>query len=119
MKKSLSVAATTVAILFASVATAAPANADTASRKRCISAEDMCIWAKKGFSGSQWAVTGEWGGQCTNPLMSGHSVANGRAGTVRFYSKKNCRGSFFDIKKRDYATKTPFAVASYQGKPAS
>lgn len=119
MRKSLSIAATVLTVMAASLATAAPASADTASRKRCISAENMCIWAKKGFSGSQWAVTNEWGGQCTTPLMSGHSVANGRAGTVRFYSKKNCRGSFFDIKKSDYSTKTPFAVASYQGKRAS
>ncbi|MFD4875364.1 peptidase inhibitor family I36 protein [Streptomyces sp. NPDC058420] len=101
--------------MLTGVAVAAPASAS--DRSDCISLGEVCIWANKNFTGNTFSANRNWGGQCRDSLVLGHSVAQGRGAIVRFYSKDGCTGSYFDIKVNDYSASTPFAVHSFQVKP--
>ncbi|MCL7368600.1 peptidase inhibitor family I36 protein [Streptomyces ardesiacus] len=115
MKKLLGVASTTAAVVAAGMFAAPPASASNQSD--CIALKLVCVWSNTNFSGNTFTANSNWGGSCKNSLVVGNSVAQGRGAIIRFYSKDNCTGSYFDIKVNNYSSKTPFAVHSFQVKP--
>ncbi|MEU6373827.1 peptidase inhibitor family I36 protein [Streptomyces sp. NPDC046909] len=114
MKRAFGIVSAAVTLSAAAIVAAPPASASTADRNSCISALSVCVWQNTNYEGNRFAASGNWTGGCANSLTLGHSVANGRTFDVRYYSKDNCTGSYFDIGAHDYSSSTPFAVHSFR-----
>lgn len=115
MRKTLGIATAAVVLTLASAGVATPAYAST-TRKACVDAHYVCVWANKNFTGNSFSATTKWHGSCVaDTLIGGQSVANGRHGRVRFFSKTGCKGAYIDIPADNWSTNTHFRVHSFEG----